>query len=675
MRFPFKLSRLAPLLAVLCAAGVGWAQDDVPASIKAAVKKADDAVTAIVAVPAGNRTFDNTVGALDDISVRLDDDTSMFLFQQYVSTDAAVRDQSRASEEFVGNWASALLKREDLYNAIKGYADTKPSLKGEQKRLLEFTLRDFRRNGMALPKDKRDRLQAIDEQLTKLGIEFQTNINEDETRVPFLPEELPGVPQDTLDRQPKSNGLLLVGMDGPTYSAVLDHCTNPITRQKTWMAYKRRGGERNVTILEKMIKLRAEEASILSFPTYADYVVEPRMAKNEANVKKFYEQLRPVVRKKAQVDWDMFVDAKRKDTKDATATLYPWDYSYYKNLLMKEKYAVDSEKVAEYFPMERVVQGIFDITSKLYDISYKDVTADASKLGWPVWHPEVKLYEVSDNKTHEVLGHMFTDLYPRANKYTHAACWGLISRKVWKDGSVQKPMAALVCNFTKSTAEKPSLLPHDEVETFFHEFGHGIHNMLTNVRYGRFSGTAVERDFVEAPSQMMENWVWEPEVLKLFAKHYKTGQALPESLLNGMVAARSLGSGLETEHQIYYGMVDQKYHTIPNGVVDTTKIGVDSLSELELYKGVPETYYQASFGHLVGYDAAYYGYLWSLVFAQDMFQRFKQLGVLSPKTGAYYREKVLSKGGTEDAMDMLKDYLGREPKMDAFLEYLGLSAT
>lgn len=672
MRFSFKLARLAPVFGMLLASGAAWAQEGVPENIKAAVKRADDAIAAIVAVPANKRNFDNTLGALDDMSVRLDNDTSMFMFMQNVSPDAKLRDEARAAEEYVSNWGSALNKREDLYNAIKGYADTNPNLTGEQKRLLEFTLRDFRRNGMALPKDKRDRLQAIDEELTKLGLQFEQGIAEDETRVPLTAEELAGVSKDVLDGQPQSNGLYLVGMDGPTYSGVIDHCTNGLTRQKVWTAYKRRGGEANVALLEKMIKLRAEEAKILGYPTYADYVVEPRMAKNEANIQKFYAELRPIVRKKAQLDWDEFVAAKRKDTKDAKATLYPWDYSYYKNKLMKDKYAVDSEKVAEYFPMERVVEGLFGVTSKLYEISYKDVTADATKLGMPTWHPDVKLYEVSDNKTKKVLGHLFTDLYPRPNKYTHAACWGLISHKVWSDGTEQKPVAALVCNFTKSTPDKPSLLPHDEVETFFHEFGHGIHNMLSEAKYGRFAGTAVERDFVEAPSQMMENWVWEPEVLKLFARHYKTNQPLPDSLLKGMVSARSLGSGLETEHQIYYGMVDQRYHTAANGEVDTTKVGVESLGELELYKGVPGTYYQASFGHLVGYDAAYYGYLWSLVYAQDMFQRFEQLGVLSPKTGAYYREKVLAKGGTEDASEMLKDYLGREPKTEAFLKYLGL---
>jgi thimet oligopeptidase len=669
-----KLFRTVALLAVLAVGAFSTAQDNVPENIKAAIKKAEDTVAGIIAVPDDSRTFENTLMPLDDMSVQLDNDTSMFLFMQYVSTDANVRNESRASEEYVVNWANALSKREDLYKAVKAYADTNPKLEGDRHRFLVFTMRDYRRSGMGLDKVKRDRLLAIDNEMTKLGIDFEKNIAEDETRVPLAKSELPGVDKDAIDAQPMSAGIYLWGMDNPSYDAILSNCTNQTTRQKIWTAYKRRGGRENVNILENLLKLRAEQAKILGYKTFADYIVEPRMAKNAAAVEKFYKELRPIVRKKALLDWQLFQGTKRKDIRSAKAGFYPWDYSYYKNYLQKQKYSVDRMKVAEYFPMERVVQGLFDISSKLYGISFKDITKDAASKNMQVWHKDVKLYEVVDNKTKKMLGHLYTDLYPRPDKYTHAACWGLISRKQWGDGHLQTPVAALVCNFTKSTASKPSLLPHDEVETFFHEFGHGLHNLLTGATMGRFSGTSVERDFVEAPSQMMENWVWEPTVLNLFARHYKTNKPLPKSMLDGMLAARSLGSGMETEHQIYYGMVDQKYHTVANGVIDTTKTGVEMLGQLELYKGVPGTYYQASFGHLTGYEAAYYGYQWSLVYAQDMFQRFKQLGVLDPKTGAYYRDKVLSQGGSKDAMVMLRDYLGRAPKTDAFLNYLGITA-
>jgi thimet oligopeptidase len=658
-------------LAGLALLGAAWSQEP-PQSVKDALKRADAAVQQIVKIPTKQRTFTNTIGAIDDLLVRLDNDTSLTLFMQYVSTDENEREASRAAEEAVNNWLIELGKREDLYKAVKGYADTKPKLEGEKKRLFDFTMRDYRRSGMTLPPDKRKKLKEIEMEISKLGIEFQKNIADDETVVPMTAEELKGLPEDTLKRLKKIAGVYLVTMDGPTFTAVLDHVESEPARQKVWIEYKRRGGKKNVRVLERLLKLRSQASSLLGYKTTVDYEVEIRMAKNAKTIAEFYEKLKPIVRKKALKDMEEFNAAKRAHTGDPNAKLQPWDYSFYKNRLMKEKYAIDSEKVAEYFPMDAVVGGLFSITETLYGIEYKDVTAQAASLKLPIWHPDVKLYEVYDKATKKLLGRMYTDLYPRDNKYNHAACWGLRPRKVFSDGTAQVPLAALVCNFTKPTADKPALLPHDQVETFFHEFGHGLHHILSDRKFGRFSGTSVARDFVEAPSQMMENWVWSPEVLKTFTKHYKTGDPLPAELLAGMKAARSLGSGIETEHQFYYGLVDQAFHTAKGGEIDTVKTTIDLFNEIELYEKIPEVWFHAAFGHMVGYHGAYYGYQWSLVFAQDMFQRFEELGVLSPEAGRYYRAKILAPGGSMDEMEMLKSYLGREPKMDAFLKYLGM---
>lgn len=659
------------LLALFLFAALVHGQE-APQKIKDALKRADDAIAKIVAVPNDQRTFDNTVGAFDDINAQLDTDTSLFLFMQNVSTDANVRAQARAAEELVGNWGIEVGQREDLYNAIKAYADTHPVLQGEQKRLLEFTMRDYHLSGMDLPKDQRDKLAQIEKDTNKLEIEFEQNIADDETVIALTPEELKGVPQDIIDRQIKSNGVILLHPDESTYGRVMDHCLNPVTRHKVWITFRRRAGEKNIHVLEQMVKLRDDAAHLLGFKNSVDMVVVTRMAKNSENVAKFYAELEPLVRKKAQQDKLEFDKAKQAYTHDPKATIDPWDYGFYNDQLLKKKYAVDQEKVAEYFPAQRVIQGFFDITSKLYGIEYRDITADAPKLGLPVWHPDVKLWGVYDKKSGELLGRVYTDLYPRPGKYTHAACWGLQERKVWQDGTLQVPLAALVTNLTKPVGDKPALLQHDDVITFFHEFGHGLHNLLTQTKYARFSGAQVERDFVEAPSQMMENWVWEPQVLNLFARHYKTGKPFPVDLLAGMRAARTLGSGIDTEGQLYLGEMDQAFHTAPGGKVDTTKVAQAIYAKTTIYKVQPGNLFQAAFGHLVGYNGAYYGYLWSLVYAQDMFQRFKQLGLLSPSTGAYYRSKVLAKGGSEDAMDMLKDYLGRAPKTDAFYEHLGL---
>jgi thimet oligopeptidase len=489
-------------------------------------------------------------------------------------------------------------------------------------------------------------------------------------------DELRGMPDDFMKRMEavRSGSLYVVPMDPPTFNAIMDNCPNETTRMKCWMAWKRRGGQKNVEILERVIKLRSDASNLLGYKTRAAYEIEVRMAKTPETVTAFYDKLRPLVREKARLDFDEYLALKKAETGNPHAWLYPWDQPYCEKALQRQKYAVDARKVQEYFPLQNAIDGLFTITQSLYGLEYGDITDKAESKGETLWHPDVKLYEVWDKASNQMLGEFYIDLYPRDNKYNHAACWGLTPRKTYGDGSSQKPLAALVCNFTKPTPDKPSLLTHEEVETLFHEFGHCLHNILTEVNIGYFAGTNVESDFVEAPSQMFENWVWDADVLKTFAKHYKTGEPLPNDLLQGMIKARYLGSGLVAEHQFYYGLCDLKYHMQPDGKVDTTKVALELFPQVELYEPVPQSIYQASFGHLVnpGYVAGYYGYQWSLVYAQDMFQRFKELGMLDPKAGMYYRQKILARGGTIDAMDMVKDYLGREPKMDAYLEHLGL---
>ena len=421
--------------------------------------------------------------------------------------------------------------------------------------------------------------------------------------------------------------------------------------------------------------MRDEASDLLGYATTADFETETKMSKNAATVAEFYAKLRPVVRRKAEKDWAELLEAKRQDLGDPGAEFYPCDFSYYYEKIKNDKYEVDSQKVQEYLPLENVMQGLFEITQNLYGIEYRELTEFAIERGTPLWHDDVRLFEVWDTSTGVQLGEFYIDLHPRDNKYSHAAQWGLVQHKVWEDGTVQLPVAALVCNFTKPTADKPSLMTHNEAETFFHEFGHCLHTILSTAHFAGFAGTSVERDFVEAPSQMFEEWVWTPETLRLFARHYKTNEPMPDELIEGMIAAKNLQSGIKTEGQIFLGMVDQAYHTDEDGVVDTTQVAYDVHDLTRMYPHTPGTHFQSSFGHLTGYQAGYYGYIWSLVYAQDMFQRFKELGMLNPEAGAYYRDRVLSKGGTEDSLDLVRDYLGREPSMDAFLESLGLDAT
>lgn len=664
--------RLLDIVLVAACAGHSRAQTPAPSPVADALARADAAVQAIVDVSAA-RTFDNTVGALDDLLVRLDTETAMIQFMAHVSTKAEERAAGMTAEQDVTNWKIDLITREDLYRAVKAFSETGPKLGGEQAKLLKELTRDFRRAGMELPREKRDELVRIQKEVTRLGLEFQKNIADDETRVPLTRPELPGMSEEYLNGLKRSGDVYLVSLDYPTYIPLIEQCSSEQTRAKCFIAYKRRGGSKNVALIEQILKLRAQAASLLGYASPADYETEVRMARNAQAVFDFYEKLRPIVRKKARLDFDELQAAKRAETKDPQARLAAWDQPYYENYLRKTRYAVDSEQVKEYFPMERVVDGLFSITQALYGIEYRDVTDKAASKGRALWHEDVRLFEVWDKTGNQLLGEFYIDLFPRPNKYTHAACWGLHARKRFTDGTLQKPLAAMVCNFPKPTPDKPSLLPHDDVETFFHEFGHCLHNILTEADYGWFAGTNVARDFVEAPSQMFENWVWDARVLKTFARHYQSGQPIPDALVGGMLKAKYLGKGLWAERQFFYGLTDMAFHTAPKGEVDTTRKQEEIFAQVEQFEPVHETFFHASFGHLIHYNAGYYGYMWSLVYAADMFERFKQLGMLDPEAGMYYRRKILARGGTIDELEMVKDYLGREPRMEPFLAQLGLS--
>ncbi|MBT4583743.1 MAG: hypothetical protein HOC93_01520 [Phycisphaerae bacterium] len=648
--------------------------EELKTTVETAFANADIEIAAIIAVPDDERTFENTVGALDDMMVRLDGASNMPAFMAYVHSDADIREAALGAARLWSNWSIDFATNVDLYNAIKTYADTNPELSGEKARMLEHTMRDYRRSGMSLSEEDREKLKTIQKKLGTLTIEFDTNIREDKTIVPIPLGDLEGVPQDVIDGIDVVDENYQVTLDYPTFGPILDYCSVAETRKNVRFAYSKRAGLENVEILERIIKLRDEASDLLGYATTADYETETKMSKNAATVAEFYEKLRPVVRKKAEKDWAELLAAKREDLGDPTADFYPYDFSYYYEKIKNDKYAVDSQKVQEYLPLQNVMDGLFEITQNLYGIKYREVTDQANERGTPLWHDDVRLFEVWDTSTDKQLGEFYIDLHPRDNKYSHAAQWGLVQHKVWADGTVQLPIAALVCNFTKPTADKPSLMTHDEAETFFHEFGHCLHTLLSEAEIAGFAGTSVERDFVEAPSQMFEEWVWTPETLSLFAKHYETGEPMPSELIEGMIAAKNLQSGIKTEGQIFLGMVDQAYHTDEDGVVDTTQVGYDVHDLTRMYPHTPGSHFQGSFGHLTGYQAGYYGYMWSLVYAQDMFQRFQELGMLSPEAGAYYRDKILSKGGTEDSLDLVRAYLGREPSMDAFLESLGLEA-
>lgn len=669
-------SSRACLLAILLWSGVssvafGREQPPEASPVAAQLAAADAAVAAIIAVPDAQRTYENTLLALDDVQARLYTDTAILQFLQYVSPDASIRAAGERATQEVTDYLIVMGKREDVYNAVNAYASTNPRLEGAKARLLEFTLRDYRRAGMGLPKEQRSILTEIEKEISKTGIEFEKNIREDNTQLLFARDELRGVPDELIRILEPAGGLLVITMDYPVVTPLLENCEVESTRQKVWIAYRRRAPG-NVAVLERLLKLRHQAAAMLGYASPADFETEVLMAKNAANVAEFYSRLRPLVREKAQLDYQMLREAKRERTKNPDAELLPWDYAFYKNQVRKQKYKVDPQTVKEHFPADAVIEGLFRTTRTLYGLAYKDITTEARAAGRPFWYDGVQLFEVRDAASGALLGEFYLDLYPRENKYKHFAQWGLRERKTYADGTSQTPLAALVCNFPSPTSDAPSLMSHEDVETFFHEFGHCLHTILTTSTISRFSGTSVERDFVEAPSQMFENWVWNAEVLGTFSRHYKHGGPLPRELLDGMLAAKHLGSGIDAEQQFYYGMIDMAFHTAPNGEIDTVTTANTLFGEVTMFKPVRGTFFHAAFGHLVGYQAGYYGYQWSQVYAADMFTRFKERGLLNPDAGRHYRETVLSRGGTQDGLDLVRACLGRAPDMKAYMEHLGL---
>jgi len=327
---------------------------------------------------------------------------------------------------------------------------------------------------------------------------------------------------------------------------------------------------------------------------------------------------------------------------------------------------VDDEQLKQYFPLEKVVTSTLEIYQELLGLVFKELS------GVHVWHPEVQVFEVRDKASDSLVGHFYMDLFPRDGKYSHAAAFALQKGCNLGDGSWQYPTSAMVCNFVKPIPDSPSLLKHSEVETFFHEFGHIMHGLCAKAKHSRYAGTSTERDFVECPSQMLENWCWNKDLLKRISKHYQTGETLPEDLIGKMIAAKNVNSGLFNLRQMFYGIFDQTLHSQEKS--DVPSLFNKLRDDIALIEGTPGTNGAGSFGHLVGgYDASYYGYLWSKVFSSDMFEVFEQKGIMNPEIGKQYREKVLQPGGSKDGDEILRDFLGREPRMDPFMREIGLS--
>lgn len=636
---------------------------------RTAKARAESALAGIANLPATARTFENTPWALDRVGWELADQTASDTFLKYVSVSSATRFAANECETLLGQFGVETYAREDLYRALKEYDAKRGVLNDEDARLLEKELLDFRRSGLDLPKATRDEVSSIRKKLVDLEAQFGRNLNEVKDYALFTKAQLAGLPEDYVSRLLREGGKYKVTLDYPDYFPFMDNATDPGARRTLEALFNNRGASLNLPLLKEVLALRLKAARLLGYPTHAAFILEQRMAKDPRTVAAFLSRLRGRLQPLAREELVVLASLKRAmEGPSSDGIIHAWDWRFYDNLLKKTKHGLDSQLIREYFPADLVTEQMLGVYQRLLGVKFTPVSGAAS------WHPDAKLYAVSDPGAKEPFAYFYMDLFPREGKYKHAAAFDLIKGRRLPDGTYRKPVSSIVANFDKPTTNRPSLLTHDEVETFFHEFGHIMHQILTRARHGRFSGSSTARDFVEAPSQMLENWVWDPTVLQSLSGHYKDrDKKLPEDLLERMIAAKLANTGLTNLRQLHFGSVDQLYHGIPPA--DTTKAYARLMKDIFLIPMSEGVHPEASFGHLMGYDAGYYGYMWSKVFAEDMFSRFKTEGVLNPAAGRRYRAEILERGSAREESDSLRAFLGREPNEEAFLESIGLKAS
>lgn len=691
-------------------------------------------VDAVVNVP-GPRTFWNTFGP----SIReneLDRFCGGYNILEYVSPNKEVRDIITECSKEISAFYADLQARVDVFEAQKAFAATEEynTLDSEKKRLVDFTLRDARRRGLDLEESKREKILELQKEISKLSIDFSKNLTEDLSKIILSKEELTGVSESQLskykrvredgsdatdedlnDAEKQKALKYVVTMKYPDYIPAMEQCSVEETRKKLYTCSNSRCQDSNSEILDKIIKLRAERAEILGYATHADWVLETRMAKNPQTVEDFLTDLNarltPVFRSELadleNIKRDFAVKAGIAQN-DEESSVKPWDRSFLTAVYEKENFNLDQEKLAEFFPLDKVRKGLFEIYEKILGLKFIKVDPKSEEmpeisLESSLWHEDAELFQVKDAATDEDVGQFYVDLFPREGKYGHACVAGIApgfeltpfkftncknettAATEATPPSRQLPICILICNFPRPTGEgeekQPALLPHKDVVTFFHEFGHAMHQLCTEVKVPRFAGTSVERDLVEAPSQMLENWCYEPESLNLMSGHYKTDEAIPAETLAVLQKIKSSFAGCFNKRQMCFALVDQRIYTktpkdFATGETNCKDEYASVLQEVMEWTDPEGTNFMATFGHVAGgYDAAYYGYLWSEVYAADMFMSmFKESegGILDTTVGMQYRKKILAVGGTKDGMEIISDFLGREPNNKAFLKLKGL---
>ena len=644
--------------------------NEIAATVKKTIADGNAALDRIGQLAAAAVNFNNTIRALDDMEFESTKSANRLNLIKETSTTEAIRDAATDGIKELEDWSVGLDYREDVYRAVKAYADTQPALAGEDAKLLEDTMRSYRRAGLALPKAERDAVEHLRKEVARLATDFEQNINKAHLSVTFARAELDGCSGDFLD-QIRTNDVYVVKANVTWhYLAVLDNCKVEATRKQLFLAQNNLCRAENIPLLEKILGLRDDIAKKLGYATWGDYQTEVKMVKTGAAAKKFLEELKTGLQPKFDAELAEFRAIKAAQTGDSNAVVNIWDWRFYANELKKQKYNVDADQLRVYFPYQHALDGMFAIYQRIFGLKFDLVEAPYK------WIADLQLYAVSDSATGEPMGFFYLDMFPRDGKYHHFAQFGLIDGKLLPDGRYQRPTVSLVCNFPAPTKDKPSLMSHDEVETLFHEFGHAMHSILTRAKYACFSGTSVPGDFVEAPSQMLEHWVWDKKVLDSFAADYRDpSKKIPAEILARLEESKLATEGSRYRRQLSFSLVDMTLHTQIHSANAGEALPLSNKVLSDVFLPVPaDSAFVAYFGHLMGYDAGYYGYAWADAIAADMGTMFEHApdGYFDKEMGMRLRREIYEPGDSRDANISIEKFLGRPRSIEPFLKQIGI---
>ncbi|WP_417290236.1 M3 family metallopeptidase [Corallibacter sp.] len=653
-------------------------EDFLPA-IKKGIEDAKAEIDAITNNPEAP-TFQNTIEALDFSGEQLDRISSIFFNLNSAETNDEIQKIAQEVSPLLSEFSNDITLNETLFKRVKAVYDAKDSLDltTEQLTLLNKKYKGFSRNGANLPEDKKQQLRDIDKELSKLKLKFGENVLAEtnkyelhitnEADLDGLPESAKEEAKQTAEQKGKDGWMIT--LQYPSYIPFMTYAKNRELRKKLALAFGAKGFNNdaldNQDIVLKIAKLRHQRANLLGYKTHAHFVLEERMAKNPETVNTFLNDLLEKAKPAAEREFKTLSDFAKE--LDGIEQLQKWDGGYYSEKLKQKLFDLDDEKLKPYFKLENVINGVFTIAEKLYGLQFEEInTIDK-------YHDDMLTYKVTDSDGNYI-SVFYADFFPREGKRNGA--WMTVYKPQYvKNGENSRPHISIVCNFTKPTKTKPSLLTFNEVTTLFHEFGHALHGMLANTTYPSISGTSVFWDFVELPSQVLENWCYEKEALELFATHYETGEVIPMDLIEKIKASATFHEGMQTLRQLSFGLLDMSWHAneAPETINSVKAHEQKAFENTKLYPDVSENCMSTSFSHIFqgGYSSGYYSYKWAEVLDADAFEFFKEEGIFSKNVAQKFKDNVLSQGGTEDPMTLYKRFRGKEPQPEALLKRAGL---